>query len=422
MDLLPYMEQWNMLPEAGGVILCAVSGGRDSMCLLHYLHQLGKEQNFTVAAAHLNHLMRPTAERDVSFVRMFCAENSIPFYTEAVPVYDRKKEWNVTVEEAGRRARYEFLERTAAAVGASRIATAHHRRDQAETVLLNLLRGTGPEGLSGIPPVRGRYIRPLLNTSRNEIETYLIEHRIGYVEDETNQSRDYARNRLRLDIWPLLETLHGGAEENVVRCAEIIRRENDCLEELAARYLPETGTEISCAALAEAPPALQSRVLRQMISRLPAGKKDIGAVHIEGLKSLSAGRGTLTLPGGITAQCDGRKLRLFMAESPPPQMLLHQGENRWGDYLLTVVNSGASAVSVRSWQTDDRLILPGSRGARSLKRLFTERGISPPEREVLPVICVDEEVAAVYAVGENTGLLEKKAVKITIKKLQEEKN
>ena len=418
MNLLPYMEQWNMLPEKGGVILCAVSGGRDSMCLLHYLHHLGKTKGFTVAAAHLNHLMRPTAQRDVDFVRGFCEENGIPFYTEAVPVYDRAEVWNITVEEAGRRARYEFFERTAETVGAERIATAHHRNDQAETVLLNLLRGTGPEGLGGIPPVRGRYIRPLLNTPRTEIESYLQENGIGHIEDETNQSRDYARNRLRLDIWPQLQQLHGGAADNIVRCADIVRRENDYLEALAAQYLPETGTEIACERLREAPSALKSRILRQLMARLPAGKKDVGAIHIEALENLSAGTGTLSLPGGMAAGCDGKKLCIFMVDSPPEEIILSTGENEWGGYRLTLETNGSAVVTVRSWRSDDRMILPGSRGARSLKRLFAERGICSPERETIPVICVDNRVSAVFSVGQDTVFLEKKQLSITIKRTE----
>ena len=422
MNLLPYMEQWNMLPQKGGVILCAVSGGRDSMCLLHYLHHLGKTADFTVAAAHLNHLMRPTAERDVNFVKSFCAENNIPFYTEAAPIYDRAEEWHITVEEAGRRARYDFLSRTAAAVGAEKIATAHHRNDQVETVLLNLLRGTGPEGLSGIPPVRGKYIRPLLHTTREEIETYLAENGVAHIEDETNQSRDFARNSLRLDIWPQLEKLHGGAGENIARCADIVRKENDYLDELAAQYLPETGTAISCETLQKAPPVLQGRILRQMLARLPAGKKDVGAVHIEALKTLGNGSGTLALPGGMAARCDGKTLSLFLAETPLAEQVLHEGENQWGDYLVSVVCGGKTQITVRTWQAKDRLILPGSRGARSLKRLFAERGIDALTREMLPVICVDGEVVAAYAVGQNTEKLEKNRIKITIKEDKRRKN
>ena len=415
MNLLPYMEQWNMLPRKGGMILCAVSGGRDSMCLLHYLHGLEKTCGFTVAAAHLNHLMRPTAQRDVDFVRRFCEKNAIPFYTEATPVYDKVKEWGVTVEEAGRRARYEFLECTADAIGAERIATAHHQNDQAETVLLNLLRGTGPEGLGGIPPVRGRYIRPLLQTPRDEIEAYLEENGIAHIEDETNTSRAYARNRLRLDLWPALEELHGGARENIVRCANLVRQENAYLNELAAQYLPEIGTEISCTVLREAPAVLQGRILRQMMARLPSGKKDVGAVHVEALEKLSGEKGILSLPGGMAAKCDGRKLHIFMAEQLPTEITVHPGENEWGGYLVTAQWKNDAEITVRSWRPDDRLTLPGSRGARSVKRLFAERGIVSPEREQIPVVCVDGKVAAVFTIGQDEDFLNRKQIIITIK-------
>ena len=160
MDLMPWMQQQGMLPAAGETVLCAVSGGRDSVCLLHYLASLGRRRSFAVAAAHYNHLMRPTAGRDEAFVAGLCRELSVPLYVERgdVRAIARQEGWGV--EEAGRRLRYDFLERTADAIGASRIATAHHLSDQAETVVLNLLRGTGPEGLAGIPPVRGRLIRP----------------------------------------------------------------------------------------------------------------------------------------------------------------------------------------------------------------------------------------------------------------------
>ena len=166
MNLLAWMEQWDMLPPEGGVMLCAVSGGRDSVCLLHYLASIAPQRGFFVAAGHLNHRMRPEARRDEDFVRELCRTLGVAFYTEAAPVYETAARWGLGVEETGRRLRYDFLYRTADAIGAQRIATAHHAQDQAETVLLNLLRGTGPEGLSGIPPVRGRIVRPLLTRSR----------------------------------------------------------------------------------------------------------------------------------------------------------------------------------------------------------------------------------------------------------------
>ena len=170
----------------GAHVLCAVSGGRDSVCLLDYLWRLGQERGFSVAAAHLNHGMRPTAQRDEELVRRLCRQRDIPFYTEKVDVYALCDTWRLTVEETGRRARYAFLRRTAASIGAAFIATAHHREDQAETVLLNLLRGTGLKGLTGIPEKRDCILRPLLGATRAELAAYAAEHRIPFVEDSTN--------------------------------------------------------------------------------------------------------------------------------------------------------------------------------------------------------------------------------------------
>ena len=416
MNLMPFMEQWHMLPHGGGTILCAVSGGRDSMCLLHYLHEASRQHHFTVAAAHLNHLMRDTALRDVAFVRSFCAERAIPFFTEEAPVYERAEQWHVGVEEAGRRLRYDFLYRTAQAIGAEKIATAHHMGDQAETVVLHLLRGTGPEGLGGIPPVRGRLIRPLLQTSRREIEQYLDENGIGHVEDETNEDMAYARNRLRGIIWPELERINPAVCENVARAARIIREENDFLDRLAASYLPSEGTEVRCEVLLGAPEVLRRRMLRQLIGRLSVGKKDFGAVHIEALLRLAASGGTWDLPSGVCAQCSHGTLRLSVLREAPAEAVLTEGSCRWGDYTICVKKTVGNFpqkkdaiflncdkiekdLSVRVWQREDRLHLPGGRGERSLKRLFAEHGISPTMRERWPVICVEGRAAAVYGIG-----------------------
>ena len=414
MDLLPYMEQWHMLPSPGGTVLCAVSGGRDSVCLLHYLRTLGAEHGFTVAAAHLNHLMRPTALRDVAFLADFCRAREISLYVEERDVRALAAQQGIGEEEAGRKARYDFLERTARQIGAERIATAHHRRDQAETVMLNLLRGTGPEGLGGIPPVRGPYIRPLLDTPRQEIEQYLKENGLTHIEDETNESRAYARNRLRLDVWPALEGLHSGAEENVARAARVIRRENVFLDELAREYLPREGTEISCTALQSAPEALRSRVVRLLLARLPAGKKDVTAAHVEAVLALCGGKGWVSLPAGMGACCDGETLRVQMVGEIPPALSLQPGENRWGGYTVTWQGTGKAIV--RSWRSEDRMTLPGSRGSRSLKRLFAERGIVPPERETLPVVTVDGRVAAACGVGADEAFLQENKIFIDIKK------
>lgn len=395
MDLLRWMHQWDMLPEQGGVVLCAVSGGRDSMCLLHYLHSIAPDCGFTVAAGHFNHQMRPEADSDENFVRTFCAERNIPFYTAAAPVYERAEEWNLSVEETGRRLRYAFLESTGSQIGASRIATAHHALDNAETVLLNLLRGTGSEGLGGIPPVRGKFIRPLLQTSRQEIENYCAEYSIAFVEDSTNRDTHYARNRLRLELWPQLETINSNLAAALGRTASIVRAENDYLDSLAQERLPAEGTVVSLAVLRAAPEVLRRRMLRLMLHRLPTGKKDVSAAHIAAMLDLvEKGRGTLALPDGARVSCEEGEMSFSVAQPTLQEQELHAGVNHWGDFILTVSGDTADGLTVRPWRRDDRMAVEN--GSRSLKRIFADLGITPLQRELLPVVCLKDKVCGVY--------------------------
>ena len=419
MDLLPWMERWHMLPPEGGVILCAVSGGRDSVCLLHYLTTIAPRRGFTVAAAHLNHRMRPEAQRDEDFVRGLCREWNVPFYTEAVPVYKTAARWGLGVEETGRRLRYDFLLRTADAIGAAYIATAHHAQDQAETVLLNLLRGTGPEGLGGIPPVRGRIIRPLLQTGRAEIEDYLRANGLPHVEDSTNQDTHYARNRLRRELWPQLETVNPAVTRAIGRTAEIVRGENADLDTLAAERLPAEGTAVETAALLAAPEPLRPRMVRLLLDRLPTGKKDVSAVHMDAVLALAEGGGTLDLPGGARAVCRDGWLRLTVKEPAPPEMVLAQGLNRWGDYDITLCGGEEHRVTVRSWKGSDRMA--AERGSRSLKRLFADAGIPAELRDSLPVVCVDGTPHAVYGIKERTAPHSGETIQIIINKRENHK-
>ena len=413
MDLLLWMERWHMLPPEGGVLLCAVSGGRDSVCLLHYLASIAPKHGFTVAAAHLNHQMRPEAQRDEDFVRELCRTLDVPFYTEAAPVYEMAERWGLGGEETGRRLRYDFLFRTADAIGAQRIATAHHAQDQAETVLLNLLRGTGPEGLGGIPPVRGRIVRPLLQTSRTEIEAYLQAHQLSHVEDSTNEDTHYARNRLRRELWPQLATINPALERAIGRTAEIVRSENAYLDALAAERLPAEGTAVETAALLAAPEPLRPRMVRLLLERMPTGKKDVGAVHIDAVLALTEG-GSLDLPENLRAVCRDGWLRLTLKETAPPEKVLVQGLNSWGQYDITLCGGEGHHVTVRTWKSSDRMAV--ERGSRSLKRLFADAGIGIETRDSVPVVCVDGRPRAVYGVQERSSPESGEPIQIIINK------
>lgn len=415
MDLLPWMTRWHMLPPRGGVMLCAVSGGRDSVCLLHYLASVAPEHGFAVAAGHLNHRMRPEAQRDEEFVRELCRSLGVECYTEAAPVYETAERWGLGVEETGRKLRYDFLFRTADTIGAARIATAHHAGDQAETVLLNLLRGTGPEGLGGIPPVRGRIVRPLLQTDRQEIEAYVQAQGLSFVEDSTNEDTRYARNRLRRQIWPQLRTVNPALNEAIGRTAEILRRENDYLDALAEERLPKQGASVDTAALLAAPEALRPRMVRLLLDRMPTGKKDVGGVHIDAVLTLAErGCGTLDLPEGLRVVCRRGRLELRIKEAVPPEQTLAQGRNRWGAYEITLRGGEARRMTVRAWCGSDRLDMP--QGSRGVKRLLADAGVPVEERDGIPVVCVDGKPRAVYGIQERTSPDSGEEIEIIINK------
>ncbi|MBR5572368.1 MAG: tRNA lysidine(34) synthetase TilS [Oscillospiraceae bacterium] len=401
MNLLPFLKRWQMLPPAGGIVLCAVSGGRDSMCLLHYLHSVAADCGVAVAAGHLNHGMRPEADSDEQFVRTFCEDRGIPFYTEKAAVYEKAQEWKLSVEETGRRLRYEFLARTADDIGAAAVATAHHKDDNAETVLLNLLRGSGSEGLGGIPPVRGRFIRPLLETGRKEIEAYCAQHGIGHVEDSTNYDTHYARARLRHELWPQLEGINQNLTDTLNRTAALLRDESRYLDTLAAERLPQEGSTVSLEALRQAPEVLRRRMVRLMLRRLPTGKKDVSSAHImEACALAEKGRGTLTLPDGGRITVSDGGMTFSVAVTAPDELLLREGVSRWGDFTVTV-DGPCEGLSVRSWRREDRLAVEN--GCRSLKRIFADAGIVPAEREKMPVLCHNGAAVGAY-LGEQTSV------------------
>ena len=223
---------------AGGRVLCAVSGGLDSMCLLHYLDTWGRRHGFSVGAAHFNHRLRPAADRDEDFVRDWCAGRSIPFYAGSGQVRGLAENLGLSLEEAGRKLRYDFLRKTAEREGFSAVLTAHHAGDNAETMLLNLIRGTGLRGLCGIPPERDIILRPFLGLNREELAAYAAAHGIPHVEDETNADPDAAaRNLLRLKVLPLLRQLNPRAEAHMARTAALLRETDEGLADLTERYL-----------------------------------------------------------------------------------------------------------------------------------------------------------------------------------------
>ncbi len=245
MDILERVRAWmeeQRMTESAETILCALSGGADSVCLLHLLRRLAPSLDFRLEAAHFHHGIRGAeADRDRDFVLDLCRELDIPLHLGAgdVPAYARER--GMGLEEAGRELRYAFLEETADALPACRIATAHQAEDNAETLLLHLCRGTGLSGLCGIPPVRGRVVRPLLPVAREEILAYLAENRLPHVEDSTNALEEGERNLLRHRVLPVLRELNPGFAEAMLNTTRLLREDEACLRTLAEGLMMEAG-------------------------------------------------------------------------------------------------------------------------------------------------------------------------------------
>ena len=211
--------------KRGETVLVGFSGGPDSVCLLHFLHHLAGKKHFEIVAVHVHHGLRgKQADADARFCRNLCKQWDIPFLLKKKAVRALAKKQDLSIEHAARKARYEAFAAAAKQTGASKVALGHHADDQAETVLLNLLRGTKPEGLSGIPVRRPlskqvEIVRPLFCITRGEVEEYLRENKLPFVVDQTNQDSAYIRNWIRHELLPFLEKKQPQIRRHLVRLA-----------------------------------------------------------------------------------------------------------------------------------------------------------------------------------------------------------
>lgn len=302
----------NNMIEDGETVVVAVSGGPDSLALLYMLSSLREELNFTLHVAHLDHKFRGVeSAKDALFVKEHARKLGLAITLEEIDVPRLAKEGKLSDETAARRARYEFYDRVAADVGAAKIALGHNADDQAETVLMRLLRGSGSHGLSGIPRLRdGKYIRPLLSTTRSEIESFLADLNLSPRQDASNEKPIYRRNKIRLELLPLLESEYNPSIKRVLnRTAEILRSENDFLDKLARENLndclinrQDELIDIDIAKLREHDIALQRRILRHSIADVIGDGRDIGFEHIESILPLISSNqpnSSLSLPHNL---------------------------------------------------------------------------------------------------------------------------
>lgn len=314
----------NRLCSPGSRVLVGLSGGSDSVALTFLLRELAPYLDFEVAGvAHLNHQLRETADRDAAFCRDLAARLGFAILDCRVNVKELSDEEGLSVEDAARRARYEFFDRAAGQVGATRIAVGHTLDDQAETFLLKLLRGSGTTGLGGIYPVKGSVVRPLLEVSRTELRDYLTGLGERWVEDETNADMSNPRNRVRHDVIPHLEAALGlPASRAIARAAGLLGEDARWLDELAANTLATlsvegaAGLELDADQLRAAPVPLVRRVLLRAL-RSRAHGKEVASEHVQtALDVLTGLSGGAEIPGS-RVELRGKKLVLVQRAGGP---------------------------------------------------------------------------------------------------------
>ncbi len=298
-------------------MVLGVSGGADSVCLLFVLHRLRQELEIELYVVHVNHGIRPDAAGDASYVEELCRRLEVPFVLVKEDVQALARRLGCSTEEAGRQVRYEAFAREMERRQAHKIAVAHNAGDRAETMLLNLFRGSGLTGLRSIRPVRGRIVRPLLGLERREIEAYLEQRQITYCQDSTNDTDAYTRNRIRRHILLYAEQeICSGTTVHLCRSADIFMEIEDYMEEQIRQAgelcITREGTRqegassrviISSAAFGNLHPAIQKGLLLSVLKELSPSHKDMGAGQVEQVLALciQPGNREIHLPQGIRA-------------------------------------------------------------------------------------------------------------------------
>ena len=400
----------------GETVGVGCSGGADSMCLLSLLYESSEALGVSVHAIHVNHGIRgEEADADERFVRDYCAARSIPLHVYHADVPGIAAETGESPELCARRVRYAFF----AQAPVDKIATAHTASDAAETLLMNLGRGSGLAGLCAIPPKRGNIIRPLIECFREETEAYCDAAGIRYVTDSTNMLDDCTRNRLRHTVIPALTESFPAFEKNALRCVSLLREDAAFLDSAAAeRYasvIDPQADALNCSQLEMEAPAVRRRILARFLSERGAAEAE--ARHILLLEArLSDRRFSLTLPGAVTADIrDGRLTVRPPDKAPRADEAAFQateisretgGEYGFGAFLLRIVPRSApqkseflknnafyvdfskidAIIILRTRQAGDKISLASRGCTKSLKKLMNEKKIPPEERAGWPVL------------------------------------
>lgn len=417
--LSDFLRRYDMVAP-GDRVIAAVSGGADSVALLFGLYLLKDKLEITLEAAHFNHHLRgEESDRDEAFVRDFCERYGIPLHASGGTVTAGAK----GLEAAARDARYAFLRSLP-----GKIATAHTADDNAETVLMHLVRGTGLKGLGAIAPINGNIIRPMLTATRQDVEAFLQEYYLPHIEDSSNGSDAFLRNRIRHHVMPLLKQENPRLAENLSAMAMNLRIDEEFISENADNNMPDVET------LKSLHPAVRHRYLERFLKN--SGIREPEESHIIQAESLVFHQNPsarMDFPGGVVIARQYNALTVLPPQQVIPSTVLEcPGVVELPEERIRIVCTAAEEIQknydaftvrtegtihVRSRCPGDRMRLAG--GTKSLKKLLIDRKIPSAQRERVPVIADDQGVLGVYGIGANLDRLAEKlpAVRIRFEKI-----
>ncbi len=443
------IRQYHMLDE-GEAVLVGVSGGPDSVALLHTLVTLQPKWSLRLVIAHLNHELRgSTADQEAAFVGRLAEGLGIPCEIDSRNVAKYGAEHRLSLQEAARIARYAFYDEVAAKYSASKIALGHHADDNAESILMHLLRGTGPLGLTGIPPVRHpRIIRPLIDLTRKDILAFLELGGFEYMQDLSNLDTKYLRNRIRLELLPhLKEHYNPNTVHALNRLASILRDEEDFWDHEVRRTLQDVALEqtparlcLTAHGLSELHPALLRRLVRHAVLSLKGGLKRLGHVHVEAIARLIAApspSGRLDLPQGVRVVRDRDEVCFLL--SPPEETagfeydipriqttlipeigislklsLCNRSEvSHLKDHPMTTALFDAAMVTfplkVRNFRHGDRFKPLGMVGSQKVKTFFINHKVPRSQRLLCPILVSGERIIWVggYRIDDSAKITQK---------------
>lgn len=457
--VIQLIEEKQMINK-GDKIIIAVSGGPDSICLLHILYELKKKYSIDLCVAHVNHCLRgEDADNDEDFVRQFCKKYNIDFYGTRIQVDKIAKEKRISFETAAREVRYAFFKEVMEKVNGNKIALAHNANDQCETVLMRIMRGTGLEGLAGIKPLRDNiYIRPLIKITREEIENYCKDNGLETRLDKSNLETIYTRNKIRLELIPYIkENFNSNIIQSINRLVENAEWDIEFIDfiskEIYNKYAKEEKDRVILSKeLFLEPRAVVGRVIRNAVSSLQGNILNFEKVHIDDiikLNKLGTGK-TIELPKEFIALNNYEDIHILKRDKyyknyTGEQYELHLGKNIIKENMvinLEVLDSKdvlikenqnikyfnydkiTEEIALRYRKDGDKMKPLGMKGSKKLKDLFIDLKIPKEKRNNIPLICFGEEIAWVigYRISEDFKIEKstKNILKISIEREAEE--